>query len=170
VIIPPVRKKNTARIGDETEYPYYIASDFAPTHNRYKISVFLSEYENRADYLLAKKRKTLLGPYEFYINVLPDDALILENENTSLLISTYPNPSTNHIIFEYQNTPDKNTPLTVVVFNDKGLKVNQQSLTGSSSKTNRVLYHLDTSNLQKGTYYFQLSHEGKTQIKTIIKE
>ncbi len=82
----------------------------------------------------------------------------------------YPNPSIDHLTIEYINTTNENAPLEVVIFNDKGVQVSQHTLINSSIETNSSIYNLDTSHLQNGTYYVQLSLGGKTQVKTIIKE
>lgn len=165
VIIPPVKKKKKEPRQVSEGYPH-LAKIIYRIHPRvYQVKIELLKYKTYDDYILENDNYTVRTTKLISINAKHD---IPSNSEVSMV--TYPNPSIDHLTIELINTTTENLPLEVVIFNDKGVQVSQHTLVNSSTETNSSLYNLDTSHLQNGTYYVQLSHGGKTQVKTIIKE
>lgn len=175
VLIPPVKKKKAREGIRPEEYPFLIHGKHTLLNIRYEVKMNLVKYRSRYDYLNETNGYDRLLPgITFYLNASFSTAAF-ENSSDSFSVLTYPNPSTNFVTFDYTHEATANAvlqqrPLDVTIFNDKGIKVSQYSLANSSTKTNRVSYSLNISHLPKGRYYFQLLHEGKTQIKTILKK
>lgn len=176
VIIPPVKKNTTINSFSSISsgaYPHSIQSLVPLFPRNYMVTIKLFRYHERQSYMTGNNNyNTEDIDIEYTLKPYSNPAPL---GRSSFNIITYPNPSTNHIVFEYPNTSDKSTiskqfPIGVTIFNDKGVKISQHSLTNTSSKANSISYSLNTSHLQKGRYYFQLSYEGKTQVKTILKE
>lgn len=165
VIIPPVKKKKVRVFLDPSEtYPFMANVIYRMNSKAYRVTIELLKYESYQDYIDGNDNYSVNATKVIYLNVLDRVA----NRAASLI--TYPNPSIDHVIIKPTQTTAKNTPLEVTIYTDKGAKLSQHTLTTTSTDLNKVLYNLDTSHLKKGTYYFQLSHGGKTQFKTIIKE
>jgi len=183
VLIPPVRKKKERssqfrpdRYTYLGKYPYKVEADHLIRPFIYRVTVELLKYESFLDYIDGNQNYTA-GPTATFILYAQNNPTGASESSTtnSLSVIAFPNPSVNSVTFEYANEATANTiskklPLGVTIFNDKGIEVNKYILTSTSTKTNSVSYNLDTSQLPKGTYYFQLSRGSKTQVKTIIKE
>lgn len=185
VIIPPIRKKKGEIIDPQSTnqpyrplgfYPYRLEAEYTIRPTTYSVTVELLKYDNFQDYINNAPNFTLGPTATFILNAQNSlNPAMGRNATDTFSVLTFPNPSTNYVTFEYTGEATKNVvsqqlPLGVTIFNSKGVQVSQHSLTGTSKKTNSLSYTLDTSHLQKGTYYFQLSHGSKTQVKTIIKE
>jgi len=175
VLIPPVKKKKTISGLRPEEYPFLIHGEHILLNTKYKVEMNLVKYRSRYDYLNETNGyDALLPAISFNLNVILGNA-ISENSSNSFFISAYPNPSTDHVTIEHVNAATKNstshnTPLEVIIFNDKGRKVSNHSLTNLGKKKNKTSYNLDTTHLPKGMYFFQIRHEKGTFIKTIIKK
>ncbi|WP_298509357.1 T9SS type A sorting domain-containing protein [uncultured Kordia sp.] len=169
VLIPPVRKKrpNEYRPSGEPNYPFSIDTNLHLATKTYTATITLYKYRDIDDYISNGNSKEI-AEYTFDIIVSSQNSTPLASRNleNSMLVKTYPNPSADHIIIEQMNTTAANTPLEVVIFNDKGIKVRQYRLTS----TNNAPYNLNISHLQKGMYFLQLSQGNKTQVKTIVKK
>ena len=164
VIIPPVKKKKR-EARKPFKYPYLAKVTYPIRPTNYEVAIKLLKYESYEDYIAASNNYIVKSTKTIYINAAHN---LPSSRNASMV--AYPNPSMDYLIIKHTNTSVKNTPLEVIIFNDKGVQVSQHTLVNSSIETNSSSYNLDTSQLQNGTYYVQLSHEGKTQVKTIIKE
>lgn len=172
VIIPPVRKKNKS-LQRNFNYPFRFKSDFIPVDGSYFVTIDLVKYETREDYLNDTGVK-IPGPSITFKLITVNTQGSEGRSNFS--VKTYPNPSTHEVIIEYLNTssndiPSKNTPLELVIFNNKGIKVSNHVLEpflqeGSKS----ALYYLDVTHLFKGVYYCKLKHGKDVFTKTIVKE
>lgn len=183
VIIPPVRKKNGGSVEPQSFtdrpigiYPYKVKAEYVIRPTIYRATVELLKYETFADYINNSPNFTIGPTATFIIHAQNTPTPVMESTTTnSFSVLTFPNPSTNHVTFEYtreatENAISQQLPFGVTIFNDKGVQLSQHTLTSTNVKPNSTSYNLDTSHLQKGTYYFQLSHGSKTQVKTIIKE
>ncbi|WP_298509354.1 T9SS type A sorting domain-containing protein [uncultured Kordia sp.] len=176
VLIPPVKKKNgnfEVRIHDirAEAYPFLIHGTHTLQNIRYEIKMNLVKYDSRADYINETNNYTRIEPAINFIL----DASNFPIPGDVVSLRTYPNPSIDHVIIEQttiatENTIAQNSPLEVVIFNDKGIKMNQLSLAHNSKKANSTLYTVDVSHLQKGMYFFQFSQGNNTQVKTVIKK
>lgn len=165
VIIPPVKKKKREARKPTGDYPH-LAKIIYRLHRRvYEVTIELLKYKTFDDYNLGTDNYIVSTSKVIYVDARHD---IPSNRNASII--TYPNPSVDYLTIQFTDDITEHTPLEVVIFNHKGVKMSQHTLVNSGTKTNSTSYNLDTSHLQKGTYYFQLSHGGKTQIKTIVKE
>ncbi|MGH1386162.1 T9SS type A sorting domain-containing protein [Kordia sp.] len=178
VIIPPIKKDSVAASLESyhaNNYPHIITTNYTPSETNYMVQIDLVKYDNEHDYINDFDNYTTGPSLTIHLTTSTNSSFSPEDSTDSFSVTTHPNPSTNHIVFEYPNTSDRNSiskqlPLDVIIFNNKGVKMNQYSLTSTSSKTNNISYNLNISHLQKGRYYFQLSREGKTQVKIIQKE
>ncbi|WP_298509351.1 T9SS type A sorting domain-containing protein [uncultured Kordia sp.] len=183
VLIPPVRKKKGGKFEQVDEilrplgtYPYLAKAEYVIRPTIYKVTVKLLEYANFTDYINNSPHYTV-GPTASFILFAQNSPNPTSERSTSdaFSVTTFPNPSTKFVTFKYTREASENTisaqlPLNVVIYNDKGIQVSQHTLTSAKTKINSIYYNLDTSHLQKGSYYFQLLHRGKTQVKTIVKQ
>ncbi len=165
VIIPPVKKKKGETIRPLGTYPYLAEVPYRIHPRNYKVTIELLKYHTFDDYIANNDNYIVSSTKVIYLNANHDMPSASE-----VLMTTYPNPSIGHLTIEYTNTATENIPLNVAIFNNKGVQISQHTLINSSTETNNSLYNLDTSHLQNGTYYVQLSRGGKTQVKIIIKE
>lgn len=175
VLIPPVKKKKSRVDIRLEEYPFPIPEKHILLNIKYEVKMNLVKYHSREDYLDEETLNyDILPAINFDLNASLYTTAF-ENSLNSFSISAYPNPSTNFVTFDYTSEAIEHAILQqrlldVTIFNDKGIKVSQHSLTSASAKANSISYNLDTSHLPKGRYYFQLLHGGKTQVKTILKK
>lgn len=165
VIIPPVKKKKGENIRPIGTYPYLAEVPYRIHPRNYKVTIELLKYHTFDDYMANNNNYIVSTTKVIYLNANHDMPSASE-----VSMVTYPNPSIGLLTIEYANTTTENTSLNVVIFTNKGVQISQHTLIDSRTETNNSLYNLDTSHLQNGTYYIQLSREGKTQVKTIIKE
>ncbi|MEM6687456.1 MAG: T9SS type A sorting domain-containing protein [Bacteroidota bacterium] len=176
ILIPPVRKKKINR-GVTYGYPVSIVSSIIPKENEqnFDVVVVMDEYENRKDYLQGINGKPSVVVYGFTVNVLPGDAFTPQIPAAEYLISTYPNPSRDHLTVQHTyttplGTPLQPTPLEVKIYDDQGNFVSQQTITSTDTNVYQTSYRIDTTQLVAGTYYFKLIHNGKATVKTVIKQ
>jgi len=165
VIIPPIKKKKREVRGYSETYPHLAKIIYRLHSENYKVTIELLKYNTFEDYIAKNDNYIVNTSKVIYL-----DARHNISSNSELSAIAHPNPSINYLTIELTQSMIGNIPLEVLIFNDRGIKVSQHTLTKASTPTNSALYNLDTSQLQKGTYYVQLSHGGKTQVKTIIKE
>ncbi|WP_420570943.1 T9SS type A sorting domain-containing protein [Kordia sp.] len=181
VIIPPVRKKKGTAFDSQSHtyrpyetYPYKIKSDYVIRPTIYNVTVELLKYDTFFDYINDTDNYVIGPTASFRLHAQNSPTPIMETTTAkSLAVKTFPNPSTNHVTFEYTyeaKTAPQKLPLDVIIYTDKGIKVSQHKLISIDTKTNSSSYHLDTSQLQKGVYFFQLSRGNKMEIKTIVKK
>ncbi|WP_298417420.1 T9SS type A sorting domain-containing protein [uncultured Kordia sp.] len=166
VIIPPVKKKKRDNRRPIGIYPYAAEIIYRIHPKNYRVTIELLKYDNIDDYLEGNENYTVNERSKvIYLNATHDMP-----SQRALSATAFPNPSTDYLIIEHTTNTTNNSPLEVIIFNDKGVKVSQHTVTNSDIEATKASYNLDTSHLQNGTYYVQLSYEGKTQVKTIIKK
>lgn len=171
VIIPPVKRNVINEYRPIGLYPYFIHNTVPLFPISYRVTINLYRYENLQDYLAGNGNYTE-GPSVYY-TLTPFNGST--SAGRSAIVTTYPNPSTNHVFIEYTNTtsssiPSKQNPIQVTIFNKEGIKVSSHYIRDFNTKNNSVLYNLDISQLSKGMYFFEIKNEKHTQVKTIIKE
>ncbi|MEM6720767.1 MAG: T9SS type A sorting domain-containing protein [Bacteroidota bacterium] len=177
IIIPPVRKKKVSKDILTSIYPFKVKSDIIPTQigQRFRVIVVLDEYDNAKDYLLGENGKPSAVVHSFYINVLSGAAFTQESTPIEFSMSTYPNPSIDHLTIQHTYTtplsaPIQPTPIKVIIYNDQGIFISEHTVASTTTNVNSTLYRIDTTHLVAGTYYFKLIHDGKITVKTVIKQ
>ncbi|AXG68655.1 hypothetical protein KORDIASMS9_00871 [Kordia sp. SMS9] len=173
VLIPPVSKKKAERKGPSNSYTYPFTAEveYPILPITYDVNVKLLKYATQRDYIDKTPNFKVKDSISF--------SLIAEeftpNPNEFVVVTTYPNPITNQITIMYaesgtQNPTAAQEPLEVAIFDNTGNPVSQHTLMSTSFNDTSISYTMDTSQLQPGTYYFQLTRAGETTIKTIIKQ
>lgn len=177
VLIPPVKKKkerdelNKDRDG-KNGFPFtFIVLDELIEPEEYLVRISMYKYETYDDYILGNQAFTE-GPVCEFILSATEAAPI---PDTPVNVVTYPNPVINTLNIVYADTNTNNSttpqhPLEVTIFNHQGFFVSQYSIANAATTSNSSSYHLDVSHLPTGTYYCELTRNGETTIKTIIKQ
>lgn len=171
VIIPPVKRNIINNYRPIGFYPYFIHNTVPLFPTNYRVTITLYRYENLQDYLAGNGNYTE-GPSVQYTLKPFNGSTSTERRAT---MTTYPNPSTGHVFIEYSNTVSNTFPLKqnliqVTIFNKEGTKISSHHIRNFSTKNNSVVYSLNTSQLLKGMYFFEIKNGTHTQVKTIIKE
>lgn len=167
VIIPPVKKKKSEIQRAKLDYPYIATIPYRIHPRRYKVTIELLKFETYEDYIAVNNNHTVSATKIIYL----DATHRISSERTAI-VTTYPNPTLDHLTITYtsENAVPSTARTEVTIYNDKGIQVSQHSLVNTSTDIHKPSYTLDTSHLQRGTYYVQIMSEGKTQTKTILKE
>ncbi len=173
VLIPPVSKKKAERKNpsNSNTYPYTTEVEYPILPKTYNVKVKLLKYATHRDYIEETSNFMVKDSVSF--SLIADE--FTPNPNEFVVVTTYPNPITNQITIMYaesgtQNPSAAQEPLEVAIFDNTGNPVSQHILTSTSFNDTSVSYTMDTSQLQSGTYYFQLTRAGETTVKTIIKQ
>ncbi|WP_298509361.1 T9SS type A sorting domain-containing protein [uncultured Kordia sp.] len=172
VLIPPVRKKKSRVENKDKSFPFSIIDTTQIAANmRYKIVMNIAKFDSQDDYEDHKNNNNntnyeIISLISFDINTYTANA-----ERDPFLVTISPNPVTDYITIQHTKTSIEKSllpkvTLEVRIFNDKGVKVSEYSLTD----TENAPYTLDISQLQKGVYHCQLSNGTETQVKTIVKQ
>jgi hypothetical protein len=162
-------------ITDSVFYEFYrkCKSDEAPilvktieSNNHKEFTVFRFLYFTNNNDILARGTFSLIGTDSGserlgQINVLfsGEDFQITSgiseiNYKNVLVAKTFPNPTTDYLIIEYDNIEAR---LTAVIYDTHGRRVGQQALSGSGEQIN-------LTNLPSGTYHIQLLNERQEQV------
>ncbi|WP_430411243.1 T9SS type A sorting domain-containing protein [Kordia sp.] len=172
VIIPPVRKKKgeVSKLFSSNDYPHVAKVVYYMRPTVYQVTIELLRYKTRQDYLEGNEDNSVHFKKIIFVN-----AAHPAPSGRNAAVTTYPNPSVNYLTIEFTENGTENPsaptmPLQVAIFNDKGLKVSEHSLTNFTKNANKTRYNLDTSNLPKGMYFCTIQQGTFTQVKTIIKE
>ncbi|OSZ81762.1 hypothetical protein CAP35_00400 [Chitinophagaceae bacterium IBVUCB1] len=80
-------------------------------------------------------------------------------------IKVYPNPATD--VFTIENKYTANGAYEIMVLNSTGQLIAQNKLT---VQNNLLKYQMATTNWQSGLYFIRLSHNGREEITTIVKQ
>lgn len=171
VLIPPVKKKKREgnRPVDSVEFPYSTEVEYPIAPKTYEVKMTLLKYETQKDYMEETQNFDPIHTTTFWL--VADSPTPLAND--AVVVTTFPNPITDHLTIVYAIAPNNGAqqiPLNVTIFDHSGTQVSQHTLTSTSADASSISYNLDTTQLQAGTYFFQLVRNGETTIKTIIKQ
>jgi hypothetical protein len=170
VLIPPVKKKKQrSRPLDSITYPYTTDVKYPILDRNYLVTAILLRYDTLEDYL-DDDSENFTPVHSTNFCFLKTSATPLTNE--AVVITTFPNPISNHIniVYAVGSGSIQDVPLEVSIFDDSGILVSQNTLPTSTIDNTSVSYYLDTSQLPAGIYFFQLVRNGGTTTKTIIKQ
>lgn len=174
VIIPPVKKSFANEYRPiNIQYPYIVHSVVPLFPVNYSVTVSLCRYDNLHDYLGNINGDCSRGPEVTYI-LLGQRANVSTHESH---VNTYPNPSTDRVTISYTDiNTSKNTvairpkPIQLRIFNKNGRLISSKTITSYNVKNDELLYDVDISDLPKGMYFFEITHEKSKTVKTILKE
>ena len=171
VIIPPVKRNIINNYRPIGLYPYFIHNTVPLFPQNYRVTITLYRYQNLQDYLEGNENYTEGSSTQYTLKPFSGST----SAGRSATVTTYPNPSTNYVSIEYTPTasstiPSKQNPIQVNIFTKQGIKVKSYNAINSSTKNGNALYTINTSQLPKGMYFFEIINGKNTQIKTVIKE
>jgi hypothetical protein len=171
VLIPPVKKKKGEgnRPLNNVGFPFTTKAGYNILNINYTVTAIALKYNTQEDYMennIENARDVASVNFSFIT------AAAVPITNEAVVITTFPNPITDHITIKYAvgSGGIQDVPLDVSIFDNNGIFVSQHTLTSSNIDATSISYYLDTSQLQAGIYFFQLVRNGGTTTRTIIKQ